>query len=72
MVDATMWSPHFAVSSLILLRLTCHFKDVTFSTMMYMLPSVSTVSRTFIMPGCLSVRSFRNEFLARGRRDLFF
>ena len=30
----------------------------------------STVSKTFITPGCRNVRSLRNAFLARGRRDL--
>ena len=33
--------------------------------------STSTVSNTFITPGCLKVRSFRTALRARGSRDLF-
>jgi hypothetical protein len=33
--------------------------------------TTSTVSRTFITPGCRRVRNLRRAFLASGRRDLF-
>ena len=71
-VDATAQRPHFAVSSLMLLRFTFQLRGVSFSVMMYMLVSVSMVSRTLIMPGCLRVRNLRKAFLASGRRGLFF